>query len=128
MPERHRFYKILLAIANHLCQSWQSCPSLMNTCVNVKGVPHPLTRSSCQPTMHVKVKCSIIKCCQFQHVIGGKTPQCENLPVDTSKANLGSQKAVPINAWLFAQGSYTCQKALLIQTSTSQREREITML
>ena len=40
--------------------------------------------------------------------------------VDTSTVNSGSQKTVPINAWLLAQRSYKRQKALLIQISTSQ--------
>jgi len=44
----------------------------------------------------------------------------KNPLLDTSKANSGSQKAAPINVWLLAQGSYKRQKALLIQTSTSQ--------
>ncbi len=44
----------------------------------------------------------------------------KNPPVDTSKADLESQKGAPINAWLLAQGSYKRQNAQLIQTSTSQ--------
>ena len=39
----------------------------------------------------------------------------KNLPADTSKANPGSQNAVPINAWLLAQGSYKRPKPLLIK-------------
>ena len=38
----------------------------------------------------------------------------KNLPADTSKANPGSQKAVPVNAWLLAKGSYKRPKPLLI--------------
>ena len=39
----------------------------------------------------------------------------KNLRADTSKANTGSQKAVPVNAWLLAQGSYKRPKPLLIK-------------
>ena len=44
----------------------------------------------------------------------------KNLRADISKANPGSQKAVPVNAWLLAQGSYKRPKTPADQTSTSQ--------
>ena len=49
-----------------------------------------------------------------------KNTVVKNPPVDANKDNSGSQQAVPVNAWLLAQGSYNRQNVLLIQTSTSQ--------
>ena len=46
-----------------------------------------------------------------------------NLPADTSKANPGSQKAVPSNAWLLAQGSYKRPKPLLIKPQQAKLQQ-----
>ena len=46
----------------------------------------------------------------------------KNLQADTSKANPDSQKAVPVNAWLLAQGSYKRPKPLLINLRHLQKQ------
>ena len=45
-----------------------------------------------------------------------------NLQADTSKANPGSQKAVPVNAWLLAQGSYSCRQKSAYSKGTAPAE------
>ena len=47
----------------------------------------------------------------------------KNLRTDTSKANPGSQKAVPVNAWLLAQGSYKRPKPLLIKPQQAKLQQ-----
>ena len=47
----------------------------------------------------------------------------KNLRADTSKANPGSQKAGPVNAWLLAQGSYKRPKPLLIKPQQAKLQQ-----
>ena len=93
-------------------------------CQCQRGPQYPLTESSCQPTMCVyEWRCPTVKCCLYCRSMEEKHRSVKNLPADISKANPGSQKAVPVNAWLLAQGSHKRQKSLLIKPQQAKLQR-----